>query len=854
MRAGKDNRGDERPVAWRTSAAVAALWWERAWPALWPALGIAFAFIALSLVNLWTLVPGWLHVVLLAAFGAALAAALVRALRGLVRPGRGEGRRRLERTSGLSHRPLTALRDRLTGAEAAAHDAGTQALWEEHRVRARRSVRRLRVGWPAAGWARVDPWGVRAALGLFLVIGLGAAGSEAPQRLAHAFAPQFGGGSNAAAFLDAWVTPPEYTGLPPLFLRREASEPEALRVPAGSELFARVHGGDGAPSLLIDEERTEFAAIDGENFEVRRVLDSGERIAIVQGKATLGAWGFTVIADGAPQIAFAEEPSTSVRQALRLSYAARDDYGITGVAARIARTDSDDTMEVELPLARPGLTEATESSFHDLTPHPWAGLPVSLSLAARDELGQTGTSEEIEMILPERIFRHPVAKKIVEQRRVLALAPSRHERAALSLSALSARPDTYSDDLTAFLSLRSAVWRLRNLEPAPEVLAEVIDLLWNTALRIEDGDQSVAEAELRAAQDALMEALARNAPDAEIDQRTQELREAMNRFHGALAERPPARQQDRGNDLGPLDPDSILSQDELQRLLDRAQELSRTGSRDAARELLSQLRETLENPRQGPTGGETFAGQEQAEMMLRELNELMRRQLEPMNQTYQLGRDPGQSPATRDRVEQLLRARREGIPGNHDSGQQFPMTEEQIQETLRRFSEDQETRRERLQRLENDQQQLQQSLRELMSRLGEGNGDIPGALGRAERDMDNARDALEQSRPGVAVGLQTSALDQLRQGAASIIREMMGQLGGDPGLDGPDGPFNRVGRDPLGRLQAGFGLYDDGRVEIPDEDDVQKARGILRELYRRAAERNRPKPEQEYIERLLRRF
>lgn len=850
MRANKDSDRDERPVAWRTSAAVAALWWERAWPALWPTLGIAFAFIALSLVNLWTVVPGWLHVALLGAFGAAIVAALAPALDGLVRPGRGEGRRRLERTSGLSHRPLSALRDRLAGAEAAAHDAGTQALWEEHRRRARRSVRHLRVGWPAAGWARVDPWGVRAALGLFLVIGLGAAGADAPQRLAHAFAPQFGGATNAAVILDAWVTPPEYTGLPPLFLRREASEPEALRVPTGSELFARVHGGRGVPSLLIDHQRTEFAAIDAENFEMRRVLDSGDRIAIVQGKATLGAWGFTVIADGAPRIAFAEEPSTSVRQALRLSYSARDDYGITGVAARIARTDSDDTMEVELPLARPGLTEATGSSFHDLTPHPWAGLPVLLRLAAKDELGQTGTSAEIELILPERIFRHPVAKAIVAQRRVLALTPSHQARVASSLSELSARPDTYYDDLTAFLSLHSAVWRLRNLETSAEVLADVIDLLWNTALRIEDGNLSIAEAELRAAQDALMEALARNAPDAEIDQRIQELREAMNRFLEAAAERALALQQNDGNDLQPIDPDSILSQDDLQRLLDRTQELSRTGSRNAARELLSQLREMLENPREGLTDGEMFAGQEETEMILRELNNLMRQQQQILDQTYRLSREPGQSPATRDRVEQLLRARREGIPGNHDSGQDFPMTEEQIQETLRRFSENQEPRQEMLQRLENDQQPLQQALRELMRRLGEGNGDIPSALGRAERAMDDARGALEQSRPGEAAGRQTSALDQLRQGAASIIRE----LGGDPGLDGPDGPFNRVGRDPLGRPQAGLGWYDDERVEIPDEDDVQRARDILRELYRRAAERNRPKLEQEYIERLLRRF
>ena len=97
-------------------------------------------------------------------------------------------------------------------------------------------------------------------------------------------------------------------------------------------------------------------------------------------------------------------------------------------------------------------------------------------------------------------------------------------------------------------------------------------------------------------------------------------------------------------------------------------------------------------------------------------------------------------------------------------------------------------------------------------------------------------------------------MDQLGEGAAAIIRGMMEQLADDAGLDGPDAPFNRVGRDPLGRAQAGFGPFDDERVEIPDEDDVQKARDILRELYRRAAERNRPKPEQEYIERLLRRF
>jgi uncharacterized protein (TIGR02302 family) len=835
MNAREDKNRDEPPVAWRVSTAVAALWWERVWPALWPALGFVFAFAALSLVNAWSLVPGWLHSLLLAAFGAAIAVALLRGLRGLSRPGRGDGRRRLERESGLAHRPLTALRDRLAGSGATTGDTGTQALWEAHRRRARLSLRSLRIGWPAGGWARVDPRGIRAALGLFLVIGLGAAGREAPQRLAHAFVPQFGAGSNTATFLDAWITPPEYTGLPPLFLRVHEGAADLLSVPAGSEMFARVHGGRGAPRLLIDEEPAAFEAIDAENYEVRRVLEAGEMIAIVQRKTTLGTWAMTVIADDAPEIAFADVPSTSVRQALSLSYSATDDYGITGVAVRIARADSDDSMKIALPLARPGLTEANESSFHDLTPHPWAGLPVFLRLAARDELGQTGISGEVEMILPERIFRHPVAKQIVEQRRVLALAPSHQDRVTRSLSELSARPDTYYDDLTAFLSLRSAVWRLRNLEPKPEVLADVIDLLWNTALRIEDGDLSVAEANLRAAQDALMEALARNVPDSEIDQRIEELREAMNRFLEALAERALAMQNDR-NDLGQFDPDSLLTQDELQRLLDQAQELSRAGSRDAARELLSQVREMLENLREGLTDGELFAGQAETEMMLRELNELMREQQQLLDQTFRESQQ-GQ------RGQGGQRGRRGPQGERSERGEQFG---EGRQQGLGRGPA--------LGSLAERQEALRRMLGELMRRLGEGNGDIPGALGRAERQMDNARGALEDRRPGKAVGPQTSALDQLRQGAAAIIREMMEQLGDDPGLDGTNAPFNRVGRDPLGRPQAGFGSFDDDRVQIPNEDDVQKAHDILRELYRRAAERNRPKPEQEYIERLLRRF
>jgi hypothetical protein len=47
---------------------------------------------------------------------------------------------------------------------------------------------------------------------------------------------------------------------------------------------------------------------------------------------------------------------------------------------------------------------------------------------------------------------------------------------------------------------------------------------------------------------------------------------------------------------------------------------------------------------------------------------------------------------------------------------------------------------------------------------------------------------------------------------------------------------------------------DDGGIKIPDQMESRRALDILHELRRRAGERNRPVPELDYIERLLKRF
>ena len=76
----------------------------------------------------------------------------------------------------------------------------------------------------------------------------------------------------------------------------------------------------------------------------------------------------------------------------------------------------------------------------------------------------------------------------------------------------------------------------------------------------------------------------------------------------------------------------------------------------------------------------------------------------------------------------------------------------------------------------------------------------------------------------------------------------------DDGAQLVEGPGSGEDQDPFGRPQASYGPSYGESVKVPDKMDIQKAREILEELQRRAAERGRPTYELDYLDRLLRRF
>ena len=831
-----DQVSPPRGFSLRLRLARAALAWERLWPASWPALALIGGFVVLALFDLLPVLPGWVHAAILALFAAALAGAVVWAVWGPsgfgVWPDRLAARRRIEVSSGLPHRPLQALADR----PSAPLDGAAGALWAAHQRRMAEAARRLRVGWPVAGLARRDPWALRSILVILLLLAVIDAGADWRERVARALEPNLaGGGATAAATFDIWLTPPDYTGLPPQFLRAGSSAENTgpARVPTGSTLLAQVHGGGTtAPRLSIDSDSKDFIAIDKHNFRVEATLTAGKSLTVTQGGTTLGHWPIEIVPDNPPTIAFARPPQPTPRAALRLDYQASDDYGVETAKSVIRRDGApaeETPIEIELPLPGLHLKEAQGTTYQDLTPHPWAGLPVTIRLVATDALGQTGESEPVQMTLPERVFHHPIARAIIDQRKELVKDPRSRGAVAEILGDLNTRPALYRDDPVVYLALSMAQQRLRDDDPG--LLAPVVKLMWDAALRIEDGSMSLAERELRRLQQQLQDALAKGAPDAEIERLMSELRQALDKYLQSLAEE---MQRNPNQPTQPHDPSQTITGRDLQRMLDRAEELARNGARDQARELLSQLQNMLENLRTARPG-DSDRNSSEAQQMMRGLREMMQRQQQLLDRSFRAQRQTG-------------RPDRNGQQSGHQPGQQQP-------------GEGQDNAQaDDMGDAAGQQEGLRRMLGEMMRRLGDGMGDIPEPFGRAERAMRDAAGALQRGEPGEAIGPQTEALDQLQQAAREFAEQMQqkGNGWGQPGTN-TTGSVDRdqrdgVDRDPFGRPLSNNGTYDQGDVKIPDDNMLQKSRQILDELRRRAGERSRPEIELDYIERLLKRF
>ncbi|HRY07352.1 MAG TPA: TIGR02302 family protein, partial [Hyphomicrobiaceae bacterium] len=841
------------------------------------------------------------HYAVLALFAAALLGALVFAAR-TPWPRREEAVRRIERVSGAAHRPASSYEDTMS---AVSSDGVAEKLWRVHRARLAKVMKALRVGQPAPRTFRFDPYALRALAVLALVVvGVGAGPQLWPQ-LKEAF--RFSDARMlAAARLDAWVTPPGYTGKAPIMLADGARDPAAgplpaatgaLVIPTRSLLIVRSSGasalspeleilgpGSQTPERITTESAktpanaapamtTNVTAGSSGVSELRYELTHAARVRVVAKGSEMAAWTFDVTPDLPPEIALTKTPERSARGALKLTYKVKDDYGVTSAEAHMVKVPpKPDELEktvgawatkklsgprppherppvLTLKLPRAGAKEAETSSHLELGSHPWAGLKVQMWLEAKDVAGQTGTSEKFEIILPQRRFDNPIARAVIEQRRKLVEDPRYRPDVLLAIEALTLEPEGFLDDVPAYLGLRMAYHRLKR-SAARDVRNGVIEQLWHVAVRLEDGDLSDAERRLREAQEKLSKLLEEGASDQDIADAMKELRQALNDYMREFAQ----QNQENQNYLeGQNKNQQFLSSRDLEQMMKNIEEMAKNGSREQAQQMLSELRDLLDRLQSSKQSAQQNEKSREMMQKMDELGDLVGKQQQLMDDTFSQMRKDGDNSRrgeSRRQRQGQQEGRQEGQQGQR--GQQGKRGQQGQRGEQGQNGKGQKGQGGESQPGEEGLGDRQRALRDELDRLQRGLDEL--GLGRSDQ-LDSAREAMENAEKALggedyqtATDEQARALDQMRKGAQEMAKQMLQNMPQRYGQNG-DTP-----RDPLGRPQRSQGPDPGASVKVPDEIDRQRAREILEELRRRIGEQTRPPTELDYIERLLRRF
>ena len=315
----------------------------------------------------------------------------------------------------------------------------------------------------------------------------------------------------------------------------------------------------------------------------------------------------------------------------------------------------------------------------------------------------------------------------------------------------------------------------------------------------------------------MRQALERGASDEEIKKLTEELRAALDKFLQALAE----EMRKNPQMARPLDPNSMrqLRAQDLKSMIDRLEQLARSGAKDAARELLEQLQQMLENLQMARPGQMGDDGDDDMMSALDELGDMIRKQQQLRDRTFRQGQDQ-----RRQQRGQRGQQGQQGQQGRHRT-------------RYRRIAAEPAG-------LARPAQEAAGGVEAARSRAEPGRRPAgtgrrgTDSLGRAGDAMGDAEGALGDGNADGAVDGQGRALEALRKGAQGLAQQLQQQMGegqgpGQPGRAAkPGAAGHRSARPSVARAR----LWRRHTVKVPGEIDVQRARRILEELRRRFGE------------------
>lgn len=813
---------------------LAGLWAERLVQAFWPLWTVLLATLTALAFGAHEVLPieaVWVGLVaVLAATGWTLAAGL----RGFRAPSPAEAAARLDAT--LPGQPLAALADRQAIGR---DDPAARAVWSAHRARMAARAATATAVPPDLRLARRDPYGLRyvALTGLVMAALFGSFWRAATVTgLAPGSAEALIGGPS----WEGWMQPPVYTGRPTLYMNEIAGD--SVRVPVGTRVQVRLYGEIGA--LTLTETVSGRAGTDvpaasepAQDFEVRQ---AGQVQIDGEGGRR---WTVAIEPDAAPVVRIAAAATRESDGRMRLPFTAEDDYGVTAGRAIItldlaavdrryglaADPEPREPLVLDLPMPFTGDRKAIEEALiDDVSKHPFANLPVRVSLTVADAPGQEGRSAEMAMVLPGKRFFDPLAAALIEVRRDLLWNRVNGPRSRDILRAITYAPEGFIRNERAFLRLRVAMRSLAaNADSLTPVLRDdLAEQLWQVALMVEEGDLANALERLRRAQDRLDEAIRNGADPAEIEELMQEMRQALEEYMRELAEESQRNpDQQMSQDFQGME----FSGDQLQQMLDELQRLMEEGRTAEAAELMEMMRQLMENMQ--VTEGQGQGQGQQGNPSMRGLGEMLRDQQQLSDDAFRELQEGFGNPFGEGRPEG---GERPGEQGRGEGERQGPLDRRQgdLRDRLDRMQEGRlpgdgteqgEAGRQALEEAERAMREAEEALRE---------GDLPGAL-------DRQAEAMEALREGMRNFGEALAEEQRRQSGQA-------QEGEEYGMADPNGQ-----RDPLGREPGNSARIGSDENLMQGDDVYRRAEELLGEIRRRQGELERPDDERDYLRRLL---
>ncbi|MAH84787.1 MAG: TIGR02302 family protein [Rhodospirillaceae bacterium TMED8] len=852
----------------------AAILWERVWLRSFPITAIFCLFSVITLFDVLPTLPSWLHFSILAALAGLLIWATIYFLKGDFKVSVETGRKRLERDSGVKHQPLTAFNDRpVLGVK----NSASRFLWAAHVARTQPLLRQLKFFLPAPRMARHDPYGLRVLIPLTFLVALSVGAEDAAHRFERAINPKVEITSLSQPTIDVWVRPPEYTKVPPrllhdsLYPKKEGAvttsnkheshwgdlSPQmsegvsveidkVIGIPMGSMVLAQIgRAGDNA-RIRIGERTKPFLALDpkhvedGSRAEIQITHDDlqAQTLDVKLGDSMIGSWPIKIIEDYPPRIEFTGPSRNMGNGILQVQFEASDDYSLSDVRLEIKSKEGLSALSgnyrssFALPVPRAD-TGGKGQAKYDFSDHPWSGLQVQLSLLAVDVAGQESRTDDISIALPERTFNHPVARELIAARKKLNQPTvDLFQEVQNDLLKIVSKPSHFFNDTVTFLAIALSYNRLRHgIRASNMVRPEVQRLLWQTALRIEGGEFAVAEQALRDLQGQIKKALNGRGTEQEIERLLDQLKSAINNYMRAMAD----HLKRQGREIpGDLNSSAILESGDLQRMLEKARQLSRSGSRAAARRVLSELDRMLNALRDTARFQPPLSRKNTGRQMLQGLRDLSRRQKDLLDLTFKRQHNLGDLRTRRLQKEQDNQL-------SQRSGAKKPSDESGQGNQLSR-----------------NQRDLRKALGRFIIQMDKMLGMVPSTMKQADQAMKGAGEALKQNNISRASRDQIKALEALRQSAERLARKLSNRARGagvGAGLSRAGKPF-LSGRDPFGR-QPGSGVNGAAGIDgaaVPTKRELFRAREIMDELRRRSGEHNRPQLERDYIERLIKRF